>query len=71
MKNCHTCALARDHGQTIKCAFKPIKLLAQFPFFPVFHVKVRALAVSKEKIPAKDCPTWKAKKPDPSKGSPE
>lgn len=62
MKNCASCSRAKDQGQAIKCGFNPKALLAQFPFFPVFHVKARAVSVSKDKIPGRDCPAWKAKK---------
>lgn len=38
MKNCHTCALARDEGDRIRCKFSPRKILEGFPFYPVFAV---------------------------------
>ncbi len=63
MKNCFTCALATDHGETIKCRFKPRKLLEQFPFYPVFAVRAHTTPVQKSKIPAADCPAYKDPKP--------
>lgn len=62
MKNCLSCGRAKDQGQDIKCGFNPKALLAQFPFFPVFLVKARAMPVKKDRVPGKDCPAWKPKK---------
>lgn len=62
MKNCLSCTRAKDDGESIKCGFNPKAILSQFPYFPVFHVKARALPIAKDKIPERDCPAWKAKK---------
>lgn len=67
MKNCHSCALASDEGERIRCKFSPRKLLEGFPFYPVFAVNARAVPVSKDKIPNKDCPAHKDKKPGKGK----
>ena len=64
MNNCFTCALAKEKADTITCGFKPTtKQLAGFPFYPVCLVKVLKVTVSRDKVPDRDCPTWKAKKP--------
>ena len=62
MKNCHACALADDQEGAIRCGFNPEKLVAQFPFYPVFLVTTRRLSVRKDKIPARDCPAFKPRK---------
>lgn len=62
MKNCLECSRAKDQGETLKCGFNPKPLLAMFPYYPAFLAKARAMPISKDKIPAKDCPAWKPKK---------
>jgi hypothetical protein len=62
VKNCHSCDRATDQGGAFKCRFDPRKLLAEFPFYPAFLVKVIRTPVSKDKIPEKDCPAFKPRK---------
>ncbi len=63
MKNCFTCSLAQEKDDKFRCGFKPTeKQLCGFPFYPVFLVKISKMQISKDKIPDRDCPTWKAKK---------
>lgn len=59
MNNCHECARATDLGDKFACRWNPKKALEAFPFYPVFHVKVTRMTVSKDKVPSRDCPGFK------------
>ncbi len=71
MKNCFTCALSKEKGEFVKCDFQPSKKqLAEFPFYPVFHIQISRVAVKKANVPDRDCPTWKARKNPPTPKGP-
>lgn len=60
MKNCFTCALAKDQGLDFFCKFDPEKLA--LPMWPLFYAKMTKTACRKEKVPNRDCGAWKAKR---------
>lgn len=61
-RNCFTCARATDQGDAFACRWTPGTLLQTVPFYPVVRVSITRSAVSKDKIPNRDCPGYKAPK---------